>query len=593
MDTNKKIDYKKIFKNSFLITVYIMLFILLYAEIWSIRKLDNQDMYTASLEHVEETYFDKLYDRYSIKALADIQKDNFNIKEFEKTNLHIGIVECLEAHLSKEDLKDKSIYKYNNFDENFNIYNANVFYSSLDNYTTINYNLNNIWGYAYVSYDPYDDSGNYIDDPTKKHYYIVTYANDPLIRSYKDKNGYIREIDDLFIEADDFVHFAYSFKYPLLVITLATILVLIAFSIVIGVKFFKIFIKVASIVLNKITIMWKVTFVLAFFFITSTYFLRDYLDANSSLVWLFLNAVLWAVTLYFAWQFRCLYIGCEQLAQGNLENTIDTKYMILDIKKQAENINSIQKSISIAVDKEMKSEKLKTELITNVSHDIKTPLTSIINYTDLLSKEEIDNENVKEYIDVLKRQSEKLKTLIINLIDASKASTGNIELNMEPCNAAMILTQIAGEYEETLKSKNIELKINVPENTDNLNILADGKYLFRIFDNLMSNIQKYSLENTRAYVDLTTSLDKVIFSFKNVSKDALPNDETLLTERFYRGDDSRTTEGNGLGLAIALSLTQLMKGTMKLSVDGDLFKTTLTFDKYLDNLVDLYKENME
>jgi signal transduction histidine kinase len=229
-----------------------------------------------------------------------------------------------------------------------------------------------------------------------------------------------------------------------------------------------------------------------------------------------------------------------------------------------------------AVAEKMKSERMKTELITNVSHDIKTPLTSIINYADLIGKERTDNDNIKEYTEVLLRQSERLKRLIEDLVEASKASTGNLEVELAPCEASMFITQIAGEYEEKLEKSGLTLVTKI--NCDSIKIMADGRRMLRVFDNLMNNICKYALENSRVYLSLDAQENNlVMITFKNTSKAELDMSPEELMERFVRGDQSRNTEGNGLGLSIARSLTELQGGTFDISIDGDLFKVILTF----------------
>ena len=228
-----------------------------------------------------------------------------------------------------------------------------------------------------------------------------------------------------------------------------------------------------------------------------------------------------------------------------------------------------------AVEERMKSERLKTELITNVSHDIKTPLTSIINYTDLLTKEEPESPVVREYVEVLSRQSERLKKLIQDLIEASKASTGSLELTWEDCDVSVILAQAAAEFEDKLQQKDLTLKVTQPEKR--IVIRADGRYLWRVFENLLSNIGKYAMEGTRVYIDVTCDQQEVYIDFKNISRDPLNISGDELLERFVRGDTSRSTEGSGLGLSIADSLVALMGGRMKLEIDGDLFKVKLQF----------------
>lgn len=274
-------------------------------------------------------------------------------------------------------------------------------------------------------------------------------------------------------------------------------------------------------------------------------------------------------------QFAVLKNTALSIAAGDVTEPVDTSKMLIDYEEQGNALNIIRTGMNDAMDARIKSERLKTELITNVSHDIKTPLTSIINYVDLMQKEKSENEKIKEYLEVLDRQSGKLKKLIEDLIEASKAATGNIPMQMEKVNARVLLNQSIGEFEERLEQKNIKLVTGVPE--EDIYIKADSRYLWRVFDNLMNNIVKYSQEGTRAYVDLKKLDDHVRFVFRNTSRDELNISADELMERFVRGDASRNTDGNGLGLSIASSLTEAMGGKLTLSIDGDLFKATVEF----------------
>lgn len=269
-------------------------------------------------------------------------------------------------------------------------------------------------------------------------------------------------------------------------------------------------------------------------------------------------------------------INTEKIAQGHSDGKIDTKYMPPALKDHAEDINSLNDGISLAVEREMKSEHLKTELITNVSHDIKTPLTSIINYIDLLQKEHTDEEEEK-YLEVLSRQSERLKKLIEDLIEASKASTGNISVELTRVNVSEIISQSLSEYDEKMEAMNLDVIVNNSEKP--LYVLADGNLLWRILNNLYNNVCKYAMANTRVYIDVSEQDDKVNIEVKNVSREMLNIDPDELMERFVRGDSSRHTEGSGLGLNIAGSLAEIMNGKLTLSIDGDLFKANLALPK--------------
>jgi signal transduction histidine kinase len=291
-------------------------------------------------------------------------------------------------------------------------------------------------------------------------------------------------------------------------------------------------------------------------------------------LWFLEKLVLFPAVLYLALILRRLQKSGAALAGGDLSYQTDTKGMFWDFKKHGEDLNSIASGMAIAVEDRMKSERMKTELITNVSHDIKTPLTSIINYASLIGQAP-DGPDVPEYSQVLLRQSEKLKRLIDDLVEASKASTGNLDVLLSPCDASVFLTQAAGEYEEKLQAAHLTLVTKQPEKE--LRIMADGRRMWRIFDNLMNNICKYAQPGTRVYLSLEESGGKALISFKNTSREALDISEAELMERFTRGDASRTTEGNGLGLSIAGSMAELQGGKLSLTVDGDLFKAVLTF----------------
>ena len=267
--------------------------------------------------------------------------------------------------------------------------------------------------------------------------------------------------------------------------------------------------------------------------------------------------------------------GTEEIAKGNLYKKINTKYMFLDIKDHAININNINDGIAKAVEERMKSERFKTELITNVSHDIKTPLTSIINYVDLLEKEEIENETAKEYIGVLSRQSARLKKLVEDLLEASKASTGNVNVNLTQLELGILLSQALGEYDEKFSKSNLQVVLNKTD--DLLLVMADNRHIWRVFDNILNNISKYAQPNTRVYIDVKRNGKMAEISFRNISKDPLNISGDELMERFVRGDSSRNTEGSGLGLSIAKSLTEVQKGKLDIQIDGDLFKVQLSF----------------
>lgn len=247
-----------------------------------------------------------------------------------------------------------------------------------------------------------------------------------------------------------------------------------------------------------------------------------------------------------------------------------------EFKEIVKYINNISNGFENAKQEGIRSERMKTELITNVSHDIKTPLTSIINYVDLLKKEDIKNKKAKEYIEVLDGKSQRLKKLTEDLVEASKASSGNVNLNIERINIVELIKQTTGEFEDKFKEKKLEIISSLPK--EDVYINADSRYMYRIIENLFSNISKYALESSRVYIDIKNNGLKVKISLKNISKEKLNISSEELMQRFVRGDKSRTTEGSGLGLSISQSLTELQKGIFSLNVDGDLFKVELEFD---------------
>lgn len=276
-------------------------------------------------------------------------------------------------------------------------------------------------------------------------------------------------------------------------------------------------------------------------------------------------------------QMRTLSAAGQAMANGDLGYCVDTSDMKREFREHGENLNSIGRGMAIAVNERMKSERFKTELITNVSHDLKTPLTSIVTYIDLLQKEDIQDEKAKEYIETIARQSKKLKKLTEDLIDASKASSGALNVNMERVNISELLRQSSAEYGERMEAVNITPVVNMPE--EDIYVRADGRLLWRVVENLLQNICKHGMPGTRAYLEARAENGRAVVSFKNISQQQLNIPVEELLERFVQGDGSRSKGGSGLGLSIAESLTELMKGKLKLSLDGDLFKVELWFDE--------------
>ena len=307
--------------------------------------------------------------------------------------------------------------------------------------------------------------------------------------------------------------------------------------------------------------------------------------------WAIEKFILCGAITFVALMCKELQEGSEALSDGDLNYKLDTSHMVLSFKEHGENLNRIGEGISAAVEQRMKSEHLKTELITNVSHDIKTPLTSIINYADLIGKEvsgdakdtgdgagtetaQEREQHISEYAEVLLRQSQKLKKLLDDLLEASKATTGNLEVHPEVCDVSVLLSQAVGEYEQRFSEKKLETIVKQPEET--VKVMADGRHLWRVFDNLLNNIYKYAQAGSRVYLNVEHDGQNANIIFRNMSAYPLEMSPEELEERFTRGDRSRHMEGNGLGLSIAKSLTELQKGDMEIVTDGDLFKVVIT-----------------
>lgn len=281
-----------------------------------------------------------------------------------------------------------------------------------------------------------------------------------------------------------------------------------------------------------------------------------------------------AVVLYGAYCFGILLESAKRMGKGDLDTKVDDKYLTGAFRSFAGDLNDLAGVAVVAAQKQLKSERMKTELITNVSHDIKTPLTSIINYVDLLQKPHTPEEE-KTYLEVLNRQSQRLKKLIEDLMEMSKASTGNLTADITKLDAVESVNQALGEFADKLEKAQLTPVFRHPE--ESVAMMADGRLAWRVLSNLLSNTVKYALPGTRVYIDVMAVEGKVIISLKNISRDELNVDADELMERFVRGDDSRDTEGSGLGLNIAKTLMDLQKGQLQLLVDGDLFKVTLIF----------------
>ncbi len=330
--------------------------------------------------------------------------------------------------------------------------------------------------------------------------------------------------------------------------------------------------------------------------VSLAWFVWDRLYLSLSVIYALTALTVIICIIFNLWVFYCLFRhaaeqdaiqkAIERLSSGetsyqlNLDD-FDGQELVL-----AEGLNNISSGLDTALQEKVKSERLKTDLITNVSHDIKTPLTSIINYVDLIKREHIQNEKIAGYLEILEQKSQRLKTLIEDLVEASKASSGNMKLEFADIDIIQMIYQTNGEFEEKFSSRNLTLITNAPDET--LLIEADGRRLWRVLENLYNNVYKYALEGSRVYVDISKStssfseesenFDQVIFTIKNISANPLNFRGEDLTERFVRGDVARTTEGSGLGLSIAKDLTELQKGKFNLYIDGDLFKIQLVFN---------------
>lgn len=338
--------------------------------------------------------------------------------------------------------------------------------------------------------------------------------------------------------------------------------------------------------LGRIPMVWRTALVwgalcLAELFFT---FMLGWNEEQYAVLWLLSRGVLTIVILYLASSLRLLQKEGQAIADGQTDyKGKPIPRWLPALKKHEDNLQSIQSGIQKAVDEQMRAERMKTELITNVSHDIKTPLTSIVNYVDLLEKEDIQPEKAKEYVDVLNRQSARLKKLTEDLVEASKASSGSLPVHLAPTDVNVLLSQLAGDYIEKLEGAQLE-PIFHPAPSQPV-IQADGQLLSRVLGNLFSNICKYAMPGTRVYFESTADEKTVSLTFKNISKYELNIPAEELMARFVRGDRARHTEGSGLGLSIAQSLTELQGGAFRIEIDGDLFKAVVTFPREQTELV--------
>ena len=274
-------------------------------------------------------------------------------------------------------------------------------------------------------------------------------------------------------------------------------------------------------------------------------------------------------------QYNNVLHATEQMAEGNLKITLEEELGVF--QSIGDSLNEVQKGFEKAVIEEAKSQNMKTELITNVSHDLKTPLTAIITYVDLLKKEDITEDERKSYVQTLDQKSQRLKVLIEDLFEVSKAQSGNVTMNFMDVDVVNLMKQVRMEMEDQIEASNLAFRFNLPE--EKIILSLDGQRTYRIFENLLNNALKYAMPHSRVYVDILDSTADVKIVFRNISAQELDFDAQRLTERFVRGDASRNSEGSGLGLAIAKSFTELQRGKFQIEVDGDLFKVLLTWSK--------------
>ncbi|MDF2887616.1 MAG: integral rane sensor signal transduction histidine kinase [Lacrimispora sp.] len=330
-------------------------------------------------------------------------------------------------------------------------------------------------------------------------------------------------------------------------------------------------------IIYSLFLIFNVVMIMAFSFLLFTYNDLESRILMGAVFMLFCLLDLWVFHQMYknAWQTDQINQALFNISNGNTTYKIDTKMFYGKERELAENINHISTGLETALQEKVRSERLKTDLITNVSHDIKTPLTSIINYVDLIKREKIQDPKIQGYLEVLEQKSQRLKTLTEDLVEASKASSGNLKLDMTSIDFVELIYQTNGEFEEKFSLRHLELVSTLPDET--MLIEADGRYLWRVLENLYNNAFKYAMEHSRVYIDITKEEENILFTIKNISENPLNIHAEELTERFVRGDVARTTEGSGLGISIAKSLTELQGGQFKLYIDGDFFKASVAF----------------
>ena len=332
---------------------------------------------------------------------------------------------------------------------------------------------------------------------------------------------------------------------------------------------------------SQIGLIWKTALIVAAYILFQMLVVYQVSYRFSGDFWAFLLVVLdVAVFLFVMWDVigrHRIQEGVKAIAEGQVDYQIQTDHMRAEQKKLAEGIHSIGDGLEHAVQESLKNERMKTDLITNVSHDIKTPLTSIINYVELLKRENFEDPKIQSYLKVLEEKSQRLKTLTKDVVEASKVSSGNINLEKMNLNLVELINQTSAEFEEKFAAKELDLRLTMPE--EPMIVYADGRRMWRVLSNIFNNTAKYAMTHSRVYADLKDCGNTVQFQLKNISEQPLNIQADELTERFVRGDVSRNTEGSGLGLSIAKSLTEIQGGSFEIFVDGDLFKVVITFPK--------------
>ena len=328
---------------------------------------------------------------------------------------------------------------------------------------------------------------------------------------------------------------------------------------------------------DNLNCIWKTMLIFGLFVLVHWGVVVTSTGINSKLAifMILIDAVALVYLVYVAIGRERIKKGICRISGGEVEYEVPLDKLVGDQKKIAQELNSIGEGLERAVAESMKSERLKTDLITNVSHDIKTPLTSIINYVELLKQEHFEDPKLQRYIEVLEQKSQRLKTLTEDVVEASKISSGNISIEYMNLNLTEMIQQVSGEFEEKFQARNLREVLILPE--EEVVIRVDGRRMWRVFENIYNNAAKYAMEGTRIYAELAVEGGNAVFSLKNISEQALNISADELTERFIRGDISRSTEGSGLGLSIAKTLTQMQGGTFELYLDGDLFKVIITF----------------